>query len=64
LGFTGLVVGAAPPLAEVAIDPATAPPATAAKLVVVLARAAGALAQSAIDKLRPSATPRVRNRTS
>ena len=68
-GFFGGVfaVGEAPPLAEVEVEvvpvvPATAPPATAAALVVP-ARA-GAATQAVTVKLEQSATLSVRNRTS
>jgi hypothetical protein len=62
LGFGfGLTVGEAPPLAEVEIDPAATPPATAAELVVP---ASAGAAPAATVKLEQSATLSVRNRTS
>jgi hypothetical protein len=60
-GFAG-AVGVAPPLAEVLVDPAAAPPATETELVV-LARA-GTDRQAGTVKIEQSATKSVRNRTS
>jgi hypothetical protein len=58
-----LTVGEAPPLAEVEVDPAAAPPAMAAALVVP-ARAGAADTATVNVKLEQSATLSVRNRTS